>query len=98
MAGEIDDVFAYRSFLKGMWEHPHASMTLVALHNIVTKSIDRKWFSAGRGLTYCYTEVEQQLRHVIVGSAPAVPHGLDQAAVDEVPGLGLRATPRCRTA
>lgn len=83
---------AYQSFLRDVWETPHASMLLVAMHNLVTKSIDRDWFPEGRGLTYCYTDVVQKLGQLVDGPKPAV---CSHDVPDDVPGLGSSSTPHC---
>lgn len=98
MTEEVEDALAYRRLLKKImfWEKPPVSALLVALHNVVTKSIDRKWFKEGRGLTYCYAEVMQQMKQVVTGPEPPTLEGLSQEDLQHVVGLGAAATGQCQ--
>jgi hypothetical protein len=65
VAGEIDDVQAYRRFAKRVWGNATAassgaSEVLVAFHNLVTMSIGAEWFSHPKSL-YCHREVRSHL-------------------------------------
>lgn len=65
VAGEIDDVLAYRRFAKKVWGDATAaasgaSEVLVAFHNLVTMSIGAEWFSHPKSL-YCHREVRSHL-------------------------------------
>lgn len=81
--------------LVNTWEQPHASTLLSALHNLITKSIQRKWFSAGRGKTFCYAKVRAGLAEAWPNvTTPPTPAGLPE----DVVGMGPKATPACAAA
>jgi len=82
----VADTVAYRKFVSEAWEQPHASSLFVVLHNVVTKSIARKWFPGGRGSTYRYPEVVSQLSGVVGLELPAT-NCSDQARKYHLPGF-----------
>jgi len=77
VAGEIDDVLAYRRFVKKVWGNTTAassgaSEVMVAFHNLVTMSIGAEWFSYPKSL-YCYREVRSRLSERAEAAAAGSP-------------------------
>lgn len=82
----MDHTISYRKFISEAWEEPHASSIFVALHNIVSNSIDRKWFPEGRGTTFRYSDVVSQLSGVVGLELPGS-NCSDQNRKYHLPGL-----------
>jgi len=98
---EKKDVFSYQDFLKTtlkqeMWP---ASAILVALHNVVTKSIDRSFFPDGRGIPVCLSQVLKAVSSELNSNKSMLAsYSVDGSllqSVQQVPGLGPLATPSC---
>lgn len=96
MDSEVRDILAYRKLVaKAVQgadaEAPPATAVVVALHDIVTKSIDRKWFPEDRGKTFCLEEVLRTMPVVDeVASPPALAdtNSAWRSFVQGVPGIG----------
>lgn len=92
---------AFRNFLRDIWKHteeggPYASIVLVALHNLVTSSIDPE-FNGHRRFLYCLPEVLQKLREaaVLKAAAPELDAAPPLASAAGVLGLGWHRLKNC---
>lgn len=58
---ELSDILAYEGVLNGTWADPDASSLLVALHDLITASIDKEWTPPLRRQKLCVQHVLEQL-------------------------------------
>lgn len=98
---ELRDMEAFRDFLQNIWnqtedDRPYASMVLLALHNIVTSSIDPA-FNRQRRFIYCMPEVLQKLGQsaILKASALELKTAPQFASVAGVPGFGQHRLRNC---
>lgn len=101
-AEEVADIKAYREYVKEVSssEQMSASAVYVALHNLVTKTIEgEKWQPNGRHQLYCLPTVVQALYRI--GSFDFPEYSAQQVSVgseslaSHVTGLGPNSSPGC---
>lgn len=99
--GELQDIKEFQTYVQDTLQKKifSASATLVALHDLVTKSVNKQFFPKGRGQLMCLTEVQQKFAPLpLFGTLPrasTVSFVHSQASAQRVPGLGLDAGPTC---
>eukprot|EP00747_Dinoflagellata_sp_TGD_P002273 gnl/TRDRNA2_/TRDRNA2_103569_c0_seq2.p1 gnl/TRDRNA2_/TRDRNA2_103569_c0~~gnl/TRDRNA2_/TRDRNA2_103569_c0_seq2.p1 ORF type:complete len:433 (+),score=17.32 gnl/TRDRNA2_/TRDRNA2_103569_c0_seq2:52-1350(+) len=93
--GELTDVQSWQQFSMKAWRNNtlSASAFVVALHNLVTESVDDRWIPKARRRIYCLKEVLASMPADFVSDVPSVGCILPDAA--GIPGLGVHRHVNC---